>query len=255
VIKKSYKKACQPTINDASRTRMQQALKKSALFCCNSAECNKEIVTSGIADPVIQCYTCDSRITGLQGCSIFNQSNPYVYKAGSSSHNEQCAVSCFFLCLFDRSKSFFRCKTIFGEAGKDSVTKKAYPAFTIRTFVHKCVSKSGTVSYGGATFRGRIDCCSTDLCNSKNMNDKSVQSKVKRFTKLGLFLGSIILISIVIGIIVGFVLVRHRQKKTSKDKIKYDQCQTTDEVQLRLNKIKQQQLHQTDSFPDPTSSP
>lgn len=107
MIKKSYKKACQPTINDGSRTRMQP-LKKSALFCCNSAECNKEIVTSGIADPVIQCYTCDSRITGPQGCSIFNQSNPNVYKAGSSSHNEQCAVSSFsFLYSIERYKSLF----------------------------------------------------------------------------------------------------------------------------------------------------
>lgn len=87
------------------------------------------------------------------------------------------------------------------------------------------------------------------------MNEKSIHSKARRFAKFGLLIGSIILISIVIGIILGFVFIRHRQKKTSKDKIKYDQCQTTDQVQLRLNKIKQQQLHQTDSFPDPTSSP
>jgi hypothetical protein len=63
------------------------------VFCCNSPECNTGHIGSPIKDVAIQCYTCDSRVTGLVGCTIFNESSPNVYKAGSSSNEEACAVS------------------------------------------------------------------------------------------------------------------------------------------------------------------
>lgn len=60
------------------------------LFCCNSPVCNQQHLSSDIA---IHCYTCDSRITGLEGCSILNISSINVYNSGSSSQSESCAVS------------------------------------------------------------------------------------------------------------------------------------------------------------------
>ncbi|CAF1519463.1 unnamed protein product [Adineta steineri] len=55
---------------------------------------------------------------------------------------------------------------IVGLAGKDFITGQKYPAFTIRTFINNCTNQSfGNVTYGGVTFQGRIDCCSTSLCN------------------------------------------------------------------------------------------
>ena len=55
---------------------------------------------------------------------------------------------------------------IVGLEGKDLITGGNYPAFTIRTFIENCTNQSlGNITYGGATFQGRIDCCSTPLCN------------------------------------------------------------------------------------------
>lgn len=59
-------------------------------FCCNTHRCNQQILLSGLG---IRCYTCDSRITGLDGCSILNTSNSHVYQSESSSRSESCAVS------------------------------------------------------------------------------------------------------------------------------------------------------------------
>ena len=57
---------------------------------------------------------------------------------------------------------------IIGLPGKDPITGLRYPAFTIRTFIDQCQNQSwGKVTYGGATFFGRIDCCSTSLCNGE----------------------------------------------------------------------------------------
>jgi len=60
------------------------------LVCCNSPLCNQQYLPLDIA---IYCYTCDSRITGLEGCSILNISSINVYNSGSSSQSESCAVS------------------------------------------------------------------------------------------------------------------------------------------------------------------
>jgi hypothetical protein len=60
------------------------------LFCCNSPVCNQQHLPTYIA---IRCYKCDSRITGLEGCSILNTSNPNVYNSVSASQSESCAVS------------------------------------------------------------------------------------------------------------------------------------------------------------------
>ncbi|CAF1301359.1 unnamed protein product [Rotaria sordida] len=104
-------------------------------------------VTSLTGDEVIRCYTCDSRITGLKDCMILNTSSSYVYNSASSNPSESCTM-------------------IIGPAGKDLITEHNYPAFTMRTFIDNCINQSlGNVTYGGVTFQGRIDCCSTSLCN------------------------------------------------------------------------------------------
>ncbi|CAF4839779.1 unnamed protein product [Rotaria sp. Silwood1] len=113
-------------------------------FCCNYPECNEVPVPSKLA---IKCYMCDSRINGLTGCSTLDILNPYVYESGSSN-------------------SFEACATIIGVEGQDPLTNISYSAFTIRTIIAHCENQSlGIVSYGGATFRGRINCCWTNLCN------------------------------------------------------------------------------------------
>ncbi|CAF1105896.1 unnamed protein product [Adineta ricciae] len=113
--------------------------------CCYSPGCNNQILTRNEAR---YCYTCDSRITGLKGCDILNTSSPFVYNSISSDPSESCAM-------------------IIGLSGKDFVTGQNYPAFTIRTFISNCTNQSsGDVTYGGIRFQGRIDCCSTALCNT-----------------------------------------------------------------------------------------
>jgi hypothetical protein len=59
-------------------------------FCFNSPEYNQQRLLPG---DDIRCYTCDSRITGLEGCSELNTSNSHVYNSGSSNPSESCAVS------------------------------------------------------------------------------------------------------------------------------------------------------------------
>ncbi|CAF1199768.1 unnamed protein product [Rotaria sp. Silwood1] len=130
------------------------------LFCCNYPKCNQRIFPPGEA---IRCYTCDSRITGLKDCMILNTSSSHVYNSASSNPSESCAM-------------------IVGQAGKDLMTGRNYPAFTIRTFINNCINQSlGNVTYGGATFHGRIDCCSTSLCNIHplyiNLTSSTIKSK------------------------------------------------------------------------------
>ncbi|CAF1326630.1 unnamed protein product [Adineta steineri] len=142
-----YKKGCQPTISGIDQAYPWK--KTEPMHCCNSPKCNIEPEANAFKGIAIQCYTCDSRITGLEGCMLFDESSPHVYKAGSSSREESCA-------------------TIIGLTGRDSVTGTIYPDFAIRTFIPKCVNQNwGTVSYGGATFWGRIECCANHLCNKE----------------------------------------------------------------------------------------
>ncbi|CAF1364477.1 unnamed protein product [Rotaria magnacalcarata] len=141
----TYKKKCAPgqyaATQDGSSTLAQY-------FCCNSPECNQQRVPSKVA---IQCYTCDSRVTGLAGCSTLNLSSPHVYESGSSDSTEACA-------------------TVIGFKGIDSFTNVTYPAFFIRTFIQHCNNQSlGNISYGGATFQGRINCCWKNHCNIENL--------------------------------------------------------------------------------------
>ncbi|CAF2050611.1 unnamed protein product [Rotaria magnacalcarata] len=141
-VHKSYKMGCSPR-----RTRIKFAngrLISQGLYCCNYPECNQRILRP---DEAIRCYTCDSRITGLTDCMILNTSSPYIYKSASSDSSDSCAM-------------------IVGLAGTDLKTGHHYLSFTIRTFIHNCVNQSfGNVTYGGAAFQGRIQCCSTSLCN------------------------------------------------------------------------------------------
>ncbi|CAF3394623.1 unnamed protein product [Rotaria socialis] len=141
-VHKSYKMGCSPRrtiIKFANDTLISQEL-----YCCNYPGCNQRILRPNEA---IRCYTCDSRITGLTDCMILNTSSPYVYKSASSDSSDLCAM-------------------IVGLAGTDLKTRHHYLSFTIRTFIHNCANQSfGNVTYGGATFQGRIQCCSTPLCN------------------------------------------------------------------------------------------
>lgn len=60
-------------------------------------------------------------------------------------------------------------QVIVGLPGKDPSTNINYPAFTMRTFIENCQNQSGKrVSYGGAIFQGRIQCCRTDYCNTES---------------------------------------------------------------------------------------
>ncbi|CAF1603008.1 unnamed protein product, partial [Adineta ricciae] len=154
----------------------------------------------------IQCYTCDSRVTGLEGCMLFNESSPDVYKAASSSRDESCA-------------------TIIGLSGQDSVTGTTYPDFAMRTFISKCVDRDwGTVSYGGATFRGRIKCCTSDLCNKENID---IPKRFRNALKGGFFIISGLLIAI--GIVGGIIYLSCWRKR----KAKHDSC-VTNESGIRL---------------------
>lgn len=89
---KSYRKACFPELTDVMVGTMQpnNLWFTNQSFCCNALECNRYQLPNGVA---IRCYVCDSRVTGLEGCSILNVSRPHAYKYGTSSSSEQCAVS------------------------------------------------------------------------------------------------------------------------------------------------------------------
>ncbi|CAF4490877.1 unnamed protein product, partial [Rotaria socialis] len=142
----TYKKKCTPGQYAATQ---DGSFTLAPYFCCNSPECNQQRVPPKVA---IQCYTCDSRVTGLTGCSTFDLSSPHVYESGSSDSDEACA-------------------TIIGLTGKDSFTNVTYPTFFIRTFIQHCKNQSlGNISYGGATFQGRINCCWKNHCNIENLD-------------------------------------------------------------------------------------
>jgi hypothetical protein len=79
---------CSP--NKITITSLTNESKTQDLFCCNSPVCNQQLLLSDIG---IRCYTCDSRISGLESCDILNISNSFVYNSGSSSRSESCAVS------------------------------------------------------------------------------------------------------------------------------------------------------------------
>ncbi|CAF3705849.1 unnamed protein product [Rotaria sp. Silwood1] len=80
-----------------------------------------------------------------------------------SSQNNKCEGTSYVATLSSATES---CMTIIGVEGQDPLTNISYSAFTIRTIIAHCENQSlGIVSYGGATFRGRINCCWTNLCN------------------------------------------------------------------------------------------
>src|ERR1700722_18023418 len=88
-IYKSYRKACFPGRTDIMVGQTKSWFTNQS-FCCNTLECSQRSLSNRVA---IGCYVCDSRVTGLAGCSILNASSPHVYKTGSSSFSEVCAVS------------------------------------------------------------------------------------------------------------------------------------------------------------------
>ncbi|CAF3744235.1 unnamed protein product, partial [Rotaria sordida] len=142
IVYKSYQMGCSHKSTTVTSLTGESIFED--LFCYNYPECNQQIFLSS---EVIRCYTCDSRITGLKDCMILNTSSSYVYNSASSNPSESCTM-------------------IIGPAGKDLVTEHNYPAFTMRTFIDNCINQSlSNVTYGGVTFQGRIDCCSTSLCN------------------------------------------------------------------------------------------
>ena len=128
--------------------------------------------------------------------------------------------------------------------GRDAATGAKYPAFAMRTFISKCVNhKWGTVSYGGATFRGRIECCTSHLCNKQSnrenlssdlhlaiviFQDLVIPKRRRMPWKFVLVLTGAVSVGLLIvaGAIAGLVY-RSRQKKT---KGKYDSCATTEPV-------------------------
>ena len=166
---KYYQKACQPTIREGTKAINLQSPDALSVYCCNSPECNSGRIENAIKGSTLQCYTCDSRITGLDGCLIFNESSPYVYKAGSSSNQESCAVSNVSKSVISSIDIYIIVQTIIGLEGQDVTTGISYPNFSIRTFIANCVDQPfGRVSFGGAYFKGRIECCSTPLCNKKS---------------------------------------------------------------------------------------
>ncbi|CAF3763003.1 unnamed protein product [Adineta steineri] len=178
IVYKSYQTGCTP-----NSTTMISATGESIsndLFCCNYPECNQQILPRGEA---IHCYTCDSRITGLKDCNILNPMSQYVYNSASSNPSESCAM-------------------IVGLAGKDFITGQKYPAFTIRTFINNCTNQSfGNVTYGGVTFQGRIDCCSTSLCNKSPLYTTLESLKPKHINP------TIKMIVVILVICLGFIFV------------------------------------------------
>ncbi|CAF1471432.1 unnamed protein product [Adineta steineri] len=178
IVSKSYQTGCTP-----NSTTMISSTGESIshdLFCCNYPECNQQILPRGEA---IHCYTCDSRITRLRDCNILNPMSKYVYNSASSNPSESCAM-------------------IVGLAGKDFITGQKYPAFTIRTFINNCTNQSfGNVTYGGVTFEGRIDCCSTSLCNKSPLYTTLQSLKSKHINP------TIKMIVVILVICLGFIFI------------------------------------------------
>ncbi|CAM4822674.1 unnamed protein product [Rotaria magnacalcarata] len=140
----SYKKGCSPG-KLALFSESYPSVGDS--FCCNSPQCNRQDLPLKLK---INCFSCDSRVTGMKGCSTLNTSSLHVYESGSSISSEACAM-------------------IIGFPVHDPSTNISYPAFTIRTLIADCENQSGNnVSYGGANFQGRIKCCWTNHCNNES---------------------------------------------------------------------------------------
>ncbi|CAF0977860.1 unnamed protein product [Rotaria sp. Silwood1] len=190
IVYKSYQIGCSP--KTTAITSLTGELISENLFCCNYPKCNQRIFPPGEA---IRCYTCDSRITGLKDCMILNTSSSHVYNSASSNPSESCAM-------------------IVGQTGKDLMTGRNYPAFTIRTFINNCINQSlGNVTYGGATFQGRIDCCSTSLCNIHplyiNLTSSTIKSK-RVFSTSKVIVSTLIICLGFIFIIIGISLSIYR---------------------------------------------
>ncbi|CAF3765074.1 unnamed protein product [Rotaria sp. Silwood1] len=133
----------------------------------------------------------------MEGCMPFNASSPYVYEAGSSIQSESCA-------------------TIIGLEGRDAVTGSAYPAFAIRTFIPNCVNQSmGHVSYGGAYFKGRIECCSGHLYFDIEGTPRK-RKWYERYSRILILVIGVVLL--IIALIICWVIYSYFQKKnTSED--------------------------------------
>jgi hypothetical protein len=116
-IYKSYQKDCSP-----GETAFIEDVIESSItigyFCCNNLNCNENLLPEGVA---IGCYACDSRVTGLAGCSILNESSPYVYTSSSSNSAEACAVSSSKNNPCSNLKDNLS-KTIVGLAGRDAIS-------------------------------------------------------------------------------------------------------------------------------------
>ncbi|CAF1098107.1 unnamed protein product [Adineta steineri] len=229
---KSYINNCQATVKDVSH-HINHLTSKPSIFCCNTPECNQEILTTVIKDSSLQCYTCDSRITGLKDCMILNESSPHVYKTKTSSLSEACA-------------------TIIGREGQDAATGKKYPMFVIRTFISKCVTSKqlGKMSYGGATFEGRIECCTSHFCNTRTLN---ITKRHRIFSKkmlmiIGMIIGTL---AVLAGIVIGGIHLMN--KKKNKDK--YGSCATKEPIELsELSKHKSQRST-ADTYPEASAAP
>ena len=109
-------------------------------FCCNDFECNRYMLPKNSA---IQCYVCDSRITGLEGCSILNTSSPHVYKSGTSNPSEQCAVSSLMeiKChiFIQRKRVFFKDNCWFGRARYNN-QEKLFSFYHTNIYFRMCQS-------------------------------------------------------------------------------------------------------------------
>ncbi|CAF3559724.1 unnamed protein product [Rotaria socialis] len=236
---KYYKKGCRPTIKESHVAQLVSELSKSDVFCCNSPECNTGHIDSAIKGVHIQCYTCDSRVNGLEGCMIFNKSSPKVYEAGSSGNREACA-------------------TIIGLEGRDSVTGKTYPAFALRTFITDCVSQPlGYVSYGGAFFKGRIECCSSHFCNTKTLDTKETTSKLRQIVTIIIIIVVVAILLIFVAIAIASAVYLYRKKK---DKNNYGPVFTKepetslDSLKKKVNK-KPTEQPTIDSYPEESATP
>ncbi|CAF4524501.1 unnamed protein product [Rotaria socialis] len=170
---------------------------------------------------------------------IFNKSSPNVYEAGSSGNREACA-------------------TIIGLEGRDSVTGKTYPAFALRTFITDCVSQPlGYVSYGGAFFKGRIECCSSHFCNTKTLDTKETTSKLRQIVTIIIIIVVVAILLIFVAIAIASAVYLYRKKK---DKNNYGPVFTKepetslDSLKKKVNK-KPTEQPTIDSYPEESATP
>lgn len=86
---KSFQKVCFPGRSVIPAKLIEESITIMS-WCCNSFNCNQKSLRKGVT---IECFLCDSRVTGLTGCSTLNAISSHVYKSGSSNPFESCAVS------------------------------------------------------------------------------------------------------------------------------------------------------------------